>query len=356
MSKYLVVYGTRPEAIKLAPVVKEMRKTDDIEPVLVCTGQHRDLLQGTLALGKVDFDLDVMTDTQTPLSVTHRALEGLQDILLGAYDGVIVQGDAQSAFAGALAGYLTQTPVIHVEAGLRTHDLTAPYPEEGNRVMIDHIATLLCAPTDQAKANLEEENVKGAIRVTGNTEIDALYYALTQMPAKTYPYKKFVLVTAHRRENFDDGLDRICRGLEKLSRWIEHDIVWPVHPNPRVKQKVYSKLEGMMGIHLIDPVDYISFAHLMSKAELILTDSGGIQEDAAALDIPTLVLRDKTERVEGLKAGMARLVGTDPEDIVQEAVSVLKYEAVYESMSKHGNPYGDGGAARRIVEALRRVP
>ena len=359
--KALCLFGTRPEAIKLAPVIRRLSTSPKLEPIVCVSGQHRALLDQALAVFSItpDIDLSVMVPNQSLFYVTRSIMERFEPVLNRERpDLVIVQGDAQTAFVGALCAYYSRIPVAHVEAGLRTGDPYSPYPEEMNRRLIDRIAAFLFAPTETAKGNLlREGEPEEKIVVTGNTEIDALYYVRENVPPRVrfdLP-GKLVLVTAHRRESFSGGIARICEGLRKLAG-LRPDItiVYSVHPNPRVQTVVRERLADRERIVLIDPPDYASFIHLISSSHLVLTDSGGIQELGAALHVPVLVLRDKTERVEGLATGSARLVGTDPDRIAAVANRLLTDAAEYARMREAKNPYGDGKAAERIVNALER--
>ncbi len=359
--KALFFFGTRPEAIKLAPVIRRLSDSPRFESMVCVSGQHRSLLDQALSVFSIapDHDLSVMIPNQSLFHLTRSILERFEPLLARERpDLLIVQGDAQTAFVGALAAYYSRIPVAHVEAGLRTGDPYAPYPEEMNRRLIDRIASFLFAPTETAKENLlHEGTAEEAIVVTGNTEIDALRYVRENVPPRVrfdFP-GEVVLVTAHRRESFSGGIARICDGLRRLADLVpEITIVFSVHPNPRVRKVVYKELSDRDRIVLIDPPDYASFVHLLSSSHLVLTDSGGIQELGAALHIPVLVLRERTERVEGIEIGAARLVGTDPERIAAEATRLLDDPEEYARMREAGNPYGDGRAAERIVEALER--
>ena len=359
--KVLLVFGTRPEAIKLAPVVRELAASSRVKPVVCVSGQHRELLDQALSVFSIvpDYDLRVMVEDQSPLDVTRAILERIEPVLNAERpDLLLVQGDAQTAFVGALAGYYRRIPVAHVEAGLRTGDRYAPFPEEMNRRLVDAIASLHFAPTEEARERLLREAVPPqGIFVTGNTEIDALCFVRDRVPPKTrlsFP-GRVVLVTAHRRESLAGGIARICQGLRRLAERSDVTIVYAVHPNPQVRRVAEAELRGVARIVLLDPPDYGSFVHLMAASTLILTDSGGIQEAAAALHIPILVLRDRTERVEGVQTGAARLVGTDPERIASEAGRLLDDPALYDEMRRAKNPYGDGRAAARIREVLERM-
>lgn len=357
--KVLLVFGTRPEAIKLALVLRELQASEQIEPVVCVSAQHDALLDQALDVFSIepDYSLDVMIYDQSLSHITRVVLERIEPVLKAERpDLILVQGDANTAFAGALAGYYCKIPVAHVEAGLRTHDKYAPFPEEMNRCLIDRLAELLFAPTEVARQNLLSEGIaKDAIFVTGNTEIDALYFVRDRVPPKErFDFSgKVILVTAHRRESFESGITQICHALRDLAQRNEElTIVYAVHPNPNVQEIVTAELAKEERIILIEPPDYASFVHLMEEAALILTDSGGIQEAGAALHIPLLVLRDKTDRVEGIKTGAARLVGTDPGRIVFEAERLLRDSQAYEKMREAENPYGDGNAAMRIAKII----
>jgi len=356
--KALVLFGTRPEAIKLAPILRELAASPSVRPVVCVSGQHRTLLDQVLSAFSISprHDLDVMTEDQSPLDVMRAILERIEPVLVAEEpDLVLVQGDAETAVAGALAAYYARIPVAHVEAGLRTGDRYAPFPEEMNRRLVDAIACLHFAPTEEARGRLLGEGVAAeGIFVTGNTEIDALVYVRDQI-APPVPFSfpgRLVLVTAHRRESLEGGIARICLGLRRLAERTDVTIVYPVHPNPHVRSVVEAELLGVPRIVLLGPLDYVSFVHLMAQSTLILTDSGGVQEAGAALHIPLLVLRDKTERVEGLASGAARLVGTDPERIASEVGHLLDDRVAYEEMKRARNPYGDGKAAERIRAIL----
>ncbi len=359
--KALFFFGTRPEAIKLAPVIRRLSESPRFEPIVCVSGQHRSLLDQALSVFSItpDHDLSVMIPNQSLFYVTRAILERFEPILNRERpDLLIVQGDAQTAFVGALAAYYFRVPVAHVEAGLRTGDPYAPYPEEMNRRLIDRIATFLFAPTQTARENLMREGAdEEAIVVTGNTEIDALRYVRENIPPRVrfdFP-GRVVLVTAHRRESLSGGIARICDGLRRLTGLVPGiTIVYSIHPNPRVQRVVRKELSGRDRIVLIDPPDYASFVHLLSSSYLVLTDSGGIQELGAALHIPVLVLRERTERVEGIETGAARLVGTDPGRIAAEAQRLLEDAEEYARMREAENPYGDGRAAERIVTTLER--
>ncbi len=361
-----LVYGTRPEAIKLAPVHTELRaRAATFRTTVVVTAQHRQLLDQVLAVFAIqpDVDLDIMQPGQTLAQVTCRALEALQETLRAlAPDIVLVQGDTTTVFAGALAAFYEKIAVGHVEAGRRSGNKFSPYPEEINRRMTGVLADLHFAPTQHAKQALLAENVAPAgIFVTGNTVIDALRAiadSSRDLPEPTAQLldrvpDKLLLVTVHRRENLGVGLTAICSALERIAADFEDiTIIWPLHPNPAVQDAARDLLGGKQRILLCDPLDYFEFVPLMSRADLIITDSGGIQEEASALGIPVLVTRDTTERPEGVEAGVARLVGVGTEAIVHNATELLTNPSAYARMSRQACPYGDGMAAARICDAL----
>lgn len=363
----LVVIGTRPEAIKMAPVVHALAASPDLRPVVCLTAQHRDMLDEVISIFRlpVHHDLDLMRPGQSLTHVAMRVLEGVDHLLgSGDYGWVLVQGDTTTSMAAAQAAFHRRIRVGHVEAGLRTWNSREPFPEEWNRRAIDALAELAFAPTARARENLLAERFpEERILVTGNTAIDALHWVLRQ-PAPPFPReiegldpaRPLILVTAHRRESFGEPLDRVCRALAELAgrdngRGVS--VVYPVHPNPNVRASVARHLEGRPHVHLLPPVDYAHFVHLMQRAHLILTDSGGIQEEAPGLGKPVLVLRDRTERPEAIEAGTARLVGTDHAVIVAEVDRLLGDPAAYRAMAVAQNPFGDGRAAARIVGALR---
>ncbi len=366
-TRVLVVIGTRPEAIKLAPVVRAARAAGFDVQVCV-TGQHREMLRPVLELFDIapDHDLDLMTPGQTLSRLTSAALEGTTGVIEKCKPSwVIVQGDTTTALAAALAAFYRGIPVAHVEAGLRTNDKRQPFPEEANRRMVDDLADLHFPPTERARANLIREGHSGAtLRVTGNTGIDALRYAISldyeiaRGPLAAIPRdRRIVLVTAHRRESFGDGIVAICRALERLvGETDDIQVVYPVHLNPNVQDPVRARLSDNERITLLPPLDYMSLIQLMRASTLILTDSGGIQEEAPSLGRPVLVLREVTERPEAVEAGCARLIGTNESRIVREARRLLEDDAAYQRMAHVANPFGDGHASERIVDALRFAP
>lgn len=362
----MTVFGTRPEAIKMAPVVLELTKYPDlIQPIVAVTAQHREMLDQVLHLFdiKPDYDLDIMAQGQTLFDITCKAMQGLNGVLSEAKpDIVLVHGDTTTTFAGALAAFYHQTEIGHVEAGLRTHNKYSPYPEEMNRKLTGSLTDMHFAPTATASNNLRQESIKEeAIFVTGNTVIDALLATVDEkfefsneiLRKIDYKNRKIVLVTTHRRENLGEPMRHVYQALRDLVNEFEDiEIVFPVHKNPKVREVVESELGGLDRVNLIDPLDYEPFANLLARSYLVLTDSGGIQEEAPALGKPVLVLRDTTERPEAIDAGTVKLIGTDKMKIYNEAKLLLSNEKEYERMANACNPYGDGQAARRIVEAI----
>lgn len=366
MIKVMTVFGTRPEAIKMAPVVLELKKYPElIKPVVAVTAQHRDMLDQVLQLFRIcpDYDLDIMAEGQTLFDITSRAMQGLNGVLAKEKpDMVLVHGDTTTTFAGALTAFYHQIKVGHVEAGLRTGNKYSPYPEEMNRKLTGALADLHFAPTETASANLRAENVgEDVVFVTGNTVIDALLatvdtkFSFTGELLKKIDYenKRIILVTTHRRENLGEPMRHVYRALRSLTEEFDDvEIVFPVHKNPKVREVVESELGGIARVHLIDPLDYQPFANLLARSYLVLTDSGGIQEEAPALGKPVLVLRDTTERPEAIAAGTVKLIGTDQQRVYEEAKRLLLDEAEYQKMANACNPYGDGQAAQRIVQTI----
>lgn len=370
MTKVLSVFGTRPEAIKMAPVVRQLAATPGIDSKVCVTAQHRQMLDQVLDLFEIrpDHDLDIMKPGQSLSGLTSGILLRLEPVLTGFRpDLVLVHGDTTTTFATTLAAFYQQVPVGHVEAGLRTGNLYAPWPEEANRKLTGALAALHFAPTAVARDNLLAEGVPpGRIHVTGNTVVDALLHARDRLLAdpatlgamdRQFPFLRpgaaLVLVTGHRRENFGDGFDRICTAIRTLAQaFPDADFVYPVHLNPNVQGPVHRLLAGLANVHLIAPLDYLPFVYLMDRSRVILTDSGGIQEEAPSLGKPVLVMRDTTERPEAVAAGTVRLVGTDTGRIVQGVRTLLTDAAEYARMSVSHNPYGDGRAAGRIVRAV----
>lgn len=385
MKRIMLVFGTRPEAIKMAPLVKEFQKnTKDFRTIVCVTGQHREMLDQVLSIFEIkpDYDLNIMKQGQDLYDVTARVLTGMRDVLKEANpDIVLVHGDTTTSTAAALAAFYQQIPVGHVEAGLRTHNIYSPWPEEMNRQLTGRIATYHFAPTPLSKQNLLMENVaEDRITVTGNTVIDALYMVVDKIKqdkeldamlerslrdagydvARLKDGKALVLITGHRRENFGDGFISMCRAIKALTeKYPEVDFVYPMHLNPNVRRPIHEvfgeDLSGLTNMFFIEPLEYLSFVYLMEKSTLVLTDSGGIQEEAPGLGKPVLVMRDTTERPEALEAGTVKLVGTDYDRIVSEVSALLDDSAYYDRMSKAVNPYGDGLACKRIVDVLRSV-
>ena len=380
MKCILLVFGTRPEAIKMAPLVKEFQKYPETFKTIVCvTGQHREMLDQVLRIFDIqpDYDLNIMKQGQDLYDVTARVLTGMREVLKETQpDIVLVHGDTTTSTAAALAAFYQQIPVGHVEAGLRTHNIYSPWPEEMNRQITGRIATYHFAPTSLSKDNLLQEGVsEERIIVTGNTVIDALYMVVEKikndgilscelekvLKASGYDIgrlsdgRKLVLITGHRRENFGDGFISMCKAIKSLSeKYPEVDFVYPMHLNPNVRKPIYEVFGESQRANLffIEPLEYLSFVYLMEKSAIVLTDSGGIQEEAPGLGKPVLVMRDTTERPEALEAGTVKLVGTDYDKIVNEVSGLLDKQEYYEKMSKAVNPYGDGKACSRIVKAL----
>lgn len=382
MKKVMLVFGTRPEAIKMAPLVKEFQKNPESFQTIVCvTGQHRQMLDQVLNLFEItpDYDLNIMKQGQDLYDVTSRVLLGMRDVLKEAQpDVVLVHGDTTTSTAAALAAFYQQIPVGHVEAGLRTHNIYSPWPEEMNRQITSRIAAYNFAPTMLSKQNLIKENVNpDTILVTGNTVIDALHQVVRKIKTdaaldaelegvlRTSGYdvnrlangKKLVLITGHRRENFGDGFINMCTAIKDLNRkYPEVDFVYPMHLNPNVRKPIHEvfgeDLSNLGNMFFIEPLEYLSFVYLMEKSTIVLTDSGGIQEEAPGLGKPVLVMRDTTERPEALEAGTVKLVGTDYDKIVNEVSALIDDQEVYEKMSMAVNPYGDGLACGRIVNFL----
>lgn len=365
MIRVLFVFGTRPEAIKLCPLVRLLAGRDDFVTRVCVTAQHRALLDQVLKAFEVrpDHDLDLMRPDQTLFQSTSRILAGLENVLASENpDIVLVQGDTTTTFCGALAAFYRRIPVGHVEAGLRTGDPYQPFPEEINRVLTSHLTTMHFAATDWAAMNLRSEGVPSErIWVTGNTGIDAVLHVARQLEeghlsGYTGPTgsaeRKLIVVTAHRRESFGEGFERICRALAQLATRSDVQIIYPVHPNPNVQGPVNKYLRGVPNISLVDPLEYVPFVDLMRRASLLLTDSGGVQEEGPSLGKPILVMREKTERPEAVTAGTVRLVGTDEEKIVSEATALLDDPKTRAAMSRVHNPYGDGHASERIADLI----
>jgi UDP-N-acetylglucosamine 2-epimerase (non-hydrolysing) len=364
----LTVFGTRPEAIKMAPLIKALQQEATIRTAVCVTGQHRKMLDQVLRLFDIvpDFDLAVMTHDQSLNTLSAHVLTALDHVLDDLHpDCVVVHGDTTTAMAASVAAFHRRIPIGHVEAGLRTYDLSRPWPEEMNRRVVDAVSDLLFAPTAGAKTNLLDEKLGGRVFVTGNTVIDALVATaahidgdakLQTLLAARFPYlasdRRLLLVTGHRRESFGGGFAAICAALDRLSRRPDMEIVYPVHLNPHVRDPVLGALAGRQNIHLIEPQDYLSFVYLMQRAHVVLTDSGGVQEEAPSLGKPVLVMRAVTERPEAVTAGTVCLVGTCEDRIVATVSELFDDEAVYRRSAHNMNPYGDGQAAGRIVAAL----
>ena len=382
MKKVMLVFGTRPEAIKMAPLVKEFQKQPKrVETVVCVTGQHREMLDQVLKIFdiKPDYDLNIMKQGQDLYDVTARVLTGMRDVLKEVKpDVVLVHGDTTTSTAAALAAFYQQIPVGHVEAGLRTHNIYSPWPEEMNRLLTGRLATYHFSPTPLSRNNLIKESVDDRnIIITGNTVIDALYWVVDKIKNnkeldneledilskagydvnRLNNGKKLVLITGHRRENFGDVFINMCTAIKDLTvKYPDLDFVYPMHLNPNVRKPIHEvfgeNLSGLKNMFFIEPLEYLSFVYLMEKSSIVLTDSGGIQEEAPGLGKPVLVMRDTTERPEALDAGTVKLVGTDYNKIVNEVSSLIDDKAAYEKMSKAVNPYGDGLACGRIVNAL----
>lgn len=380
MKKVMLIFGTRPEAIKMCPLVKEFQKyPTDFETIVCVTGQHREMLDQVLRIFDVtpNIDLNIMKQGQDLTDVTVRILTGMRDVFKTCHpDVVLVHGDTTTSTAAALAAFYAQIPVGHVEAGLRTHNIYSPWPEEMNRQITGRIATYHFAPTPLSEKNLKDENAQGQIFVTGNTVIDALHMVVNKLQSdaalaaeqnkvlldagydvtRLTNGKKLVLITGHRRENFGDGFIRMVTAMKDLSeKYTDVDFVYPMHLNPNVRKpihEVFGEDLSRPNFFFIEPLQYLEFVYLMSKANIVLTDSGGIQEEAPGLGKPVLVMRDTTERPEALESGTVHLVGTDYDKIVTEVSSLLNDEVAYKKMSQAVNPYGDGKACVRIVESL----
>ena len=375
MKKILLVFGTRPEAIKMAPLVKALQKdTEHFETRVCVTAQHRQMLDQVLEVFGItpEYDLNIMAPNQDLYDITAKVLLGLREVLKDFRpDTVLVHGDTTTSMAASLAAFYMQIPVGHVEAGLRTYNMLSPWPEEMNRQVTDRICTYYFAPTEQSRANLLQENIDAKkIFITGNTVIDALLMAVDiisttagvkekmakELQEKGYTVgdREYILVTGHRRENFGEGFLHICKAIKELAALHpEMDIVYPVHLNPNVQKPVYELLSSLSNVYLISPLDYLPFIYAMQHSTLLLTDSGGVQEEAPSLGKPVLVMRDTTERPEAVEAGTVKLVGTNAEAIVSNVTALLLDKEMYKRMSETHNPYGDGQACERIIAALR---
>jgi UDP-N-acetylglucosamine 2-epimerase (non-hydrolysing) len=367
MKKILFIFGTRPEAIKLAPLILEFKKQKNFITKVCITSQHREMLDQVINFFQlpVDYDLSIMEHNQTLFKISSKIIERIEPVLEEFQpDLIFIQGDASSAFLGALAGFYKKIKIAHIEAGLRSYNKYAPFPEEINRVLVSHIADYHFAPTKKAKENLLKEGIKKNIWVVGNTVIDALFLALKIVKNSEEQYKNFfkfldfnkkiILVTGHRRESFGGPFRQICLALKEIAEKFEDEIeiVYPVHLNPNVRKPVFEILSGQKNIHLIEPLSYPYLVWLLEKSYFVLTDSGGIQEEAPSLGKPVLVMREVTERIEGIKAGAAKLVGVKKESIVKNSVKLLTDKNLYQKMAKKKNPYGDGKSTERIVKII----
>lgn len=369
MKKILFIFGTRPEAIKLAPLILEFKKCKKFITKVCVTSQHREMLRQVLDFFKidVDYDLSIMEHNQTLFQISSKIFQKIEPVFEEfCPDLIFVQGDASSAFLSALAGFYKKIPIAHIEAGLRSYNKYAPFPEEINRVLISHIADFHFAPTIKAKKNLALEGIKKNVWVVGNTVIDALFLALKIIKDSEEEYKNFfkfldfnkkiILVSGHRRESFGEPFRQICLALKELAQKFENEIeiVYPVHLNPNVRKPVFEILSGQKNIHLIEPLSYPYIVWLLNKSYFVLTDSGGIQEEAPSLGKPVLVMREVTERIEGIKVGTAKLVGVKKDSIVDAATKLLTNQNLYQKMAKKKNPYGDGKASKRIVRIVTK--
>ncbi|MBQ1542573.1 UDP-N-acetylglucosamine 2-epimerase (non-hydrolyzing) [Caulobacter sp. CCUG 60055] len=370
--RVLSIFGTRPEAIKMAPVVRALQNDAGVTPLVCVTGQHRQMLDQVLELFAIraDYDLNVMAQDQTLNGLAAKMIASLDEVLEHARpDRVLVHGDTTTAMAAAMAAFHRRIPVGHVEAGLRTYDLAKPWPEEMNRRAVDLVSDLMFAPTVGSRANIRQEKLGGQVFVTGNTVIDALKSSAGLLDADhrlrgridaglpaAVPGRRMILVTGHRRESFGDGFSNICRALRRLAARDDVQIVYPVHLNPNVRGPVLEALAGFDNVHLLLPQDYLPFVRLMQRADLVLTDSGGVQEEAPSLGKPVLVMRDVTERPEAVAAGAVRLVGSSCDNIVGQVELLLDDDDLRRGLSRRRNPYGDGRAAARIVDAVTGRP
>ncbi len=362
MIKVMSIFGTRPEAIKMAPLVKELERRKEIESIVCVTAQHRQMLDQVLDTFNIkpDYDLDIMKNGQTLSDITSRVLDGVGDVINEIHpDIVLVHGDTSTTFAGALAAYYNHVDVGHVEAGLRTYDKYSPFPEEMNRQMVDRMTDMFFAPTSLSKENLLKENIpEEKIYVTGNTAIDAMASTIQ----KDYHHpdldwvkdnERLILLTAHRRENLGEPMRHIFKAIRRIvDEFPDVKVLYPIHLNPKVREVAHEIFDGCDRVRLIEPLDVLDFHNFINKCYMIMTDSGGVQEEAPSLGKPVLVLRDTTERPEGIAAGTLKLAGTDEETIYTYAQELLSFRAAYEKMSKASNPYGDGHASKRIVDAI----
>lgn len=366
MKKVLTVFGTRPEAIKMAPIVKGLERQEDIESIVCITGQHREMLDQVLQIFdiKPDYDLNIFEHGQGLSQITSKALLGMEDILKDVKpDLLLIQGDTSTVFSGALAAFYHQVPVGHVEAGLRSGNIYSPYPEEANRMMTGILTELHFAPTEQARKNLLAENYdEEKIFITGNTVIDALLYTVQedyefeneQLNKLSKSDGRLILLTSHRRENWGAPMKRIFESIKRVVQELEDvEVVFPVHLNPKVRDVAEEVFGDEERVHLVEPLSYEPFTNLMAKADLVVSDSGGIQEEAPTLGKPVLVIREETERPEGIEAGTAKLVGTNGEKIYSEIMNLLTDKDAYDAMANAVNPYGDGQAAEKIVKIIK---
>ncbi|MEW8972579.1 MAG: UDP-N-acetylglucosamine 2-epimerase (non-hydrolyzing) [Tissierellaceae bacterium] len=363
--KVMTVFGTRPEGIKMAPIIKEMEKREEIQSVICITAQHRDMLDQVLNIFKItpDYDLNIFEPGQSLTKITTRALEGLEQVIIKEMpDVLLVQGDTTTVFAGALAGFYQKVKVGHVEAGLRSGNIFSPYPEEANRMLTGILTEYHFAPTERNRENLIKENYRESkIFITGNTVIDALKYVIKDdydfdnelLNDLDYKDKRIILLTSHRRENIGKPMENIFTAIrDVVNKYTDVEVVFPVHLNPKVREIANRILGDNSKVHLIDPLDYEPFTNLMARVHLVVTDSGGLQEEAPTLGKPVLVVREETERPEGVEAGTAKLVGTRYENIYENLNLLLSDRTEYEKMAKAVNPYGDGRAAKRIVDII----
>ena len=357
MINVMIIFGTRPEAIKVAPIIKELQKREETNPIVCITAQHREMLDQVLEKFEIkpDYDLNIMKQGQTLSEITTRAIMGLEEVIKKANpDIILVHGDTTTTFAGALAAFYNKVPIGHIEAGLRTYNKYSPYPEEMNRQMVTRLTDYNFAPTEQSKQNLLKEAVsEESIFVTGNTAIDALKLTVQHSESENNNSEKIILLTTHRRENLGKPMENIFNAVKRIAtEYGDVKVIYPIHKNPLIRELAHSILDGQKNIEIIEPLEVIEFHNLMNKSYLILTDSGGIQEEAPSLGKPVLVLRDTTERPEGIKAGTLKLLGTDEQRIYEETKILLENKEEYNRMAKASNPYGDGLASKRIVDAI----
>lgn len=357
MINVMVIFGTRPEAIKVAPIIKELEKREETNPIICITAQHREMLDQVLEKFEIkpDYDLNIMKQGQTLSEITTRAIMGLEEVIKKANpDIILVHGDTTTTFAGALAAFYNKVPIGHIEAGLRTYNKYSPYPEEMNRQMVTRLADYNFAPTEQSKQNLLKEAIsEESIFVTGNTAIDALKLTVQHSESENSNGERIILLTTHRRENLGKPMENIFNAVKRIATEYEDvKVIYPIHKNPLIRELAHAILDEQKNIEIIEPLEVIEFHNLMNKSYLILTDSGGIQEEAPSLGKPVLVLRDTTERPEGIKAGTLKLLGTDEKRIYEETKLLLEDKEEYNRMAKASNPYGDGLASKRIVDTI----